>query len=108
MAFLDCTGTERQLLHQEKEAFEVFRKEVLQDLQTQGAKLQVGFPKMIRLWKTFVCSPLLMQVEQEELRLCQHCKGSINLGITAQHTCQEVCLSTVYLMVLHPCQHGMC
>lgn len=62
-------NTERQLLHQEKEAFEVFRKEVLQDLQTQ-------------------CE--ILQVEQEELKLHQHCKGHSNLGSMAQHTCQEV------------------
>lgn len=30
------------------------------------------------------------QVEQEELKLHQHCKGHSNLGSMAQHTCQEV------------------
>lgn len=35
------TDTERQLLLQEKEAFEVFRKEVLGDLHTQSVQLQV-------------------------------------------------------------------
>ncbi|KAL3159467.1 hypothetical protein ABBQ38_009892 [Trebouxia sp. C0009 RCD-2024] len=58
-----------ELLYQEKEAFEVFRKEVLQDLQAQCAK---------------------MQVEQERLRLHQHWKGCINLGNDVQHTCQEM------------------
>ena len=38
---LSATVFERQLLHQEKEAFEVFRKEVLRDLQTHCAQLQV-------------------------------------------------------------------
>lgn len=38
---LIATGTERQLLEQEKEAFEVFRKEVLRDLQSHCAQLQV-------------------------------------------------------------------
>lgn len=36
-----ATDTERQLLEQEKEAFEVFRKEVLRDLHTHCAQLQV-------------------------------------------------------------------
>ena len=39
--FLIATGTERQLLNQEQEAFEVFRQEVLKDLQTQCVQLQV-------------------------------------------------------------------
>lgn len=35
------TDTERQLLLQEKEAFEVFRTEVLGELHTQSVQLQV-------------------------------------------------------------------
>lgn len=38
-----AADTERQLLLQEKEAFEVFRKEVLGDLHTQSIQLQVRF-----------------------------------------------------------------
>ncbi|KAL3157433.1 hypothetical protein ABBQ32_011903 [Trebouxia sp. C0010 RCD-2024] len=80
-------STERQLLYQEKEAFEMFRKEVLQDLQVQCAKIQA---------------------EQEKLRLRQDCKGCSNLGNDAQHTCQEVCLSSMYLVVFQPLKCKTC
>lgn len=78
----------------------MFRKEVLQDLQAQCAKMQVRFSALNGSKNAvhFVHSSLL-QVEQERLRLHQHWKGCINLGNDVQHTCQEVRLSSMYLAV---------
>lgn len=110
IASVDCTGTERQLLYQEKEAFEMFRKEVLQDLQVQCAKIQVGFSALngSKTAVQLVCSSWLLQAEQEKLRLRQDCKGCSNLGNDAQHTCQEVCLSSMYLVVFQPLKCKTC
>ena len=101
---LCAVDTERRLLHEEKQAFEVFRTEVLRDLDVQCAQLQVvEVSKGLQaknMYQHILIAQLLcdstindVQCQQEELKLQQQQTSEhSNLSSVAQHTCYEVLL----------------